>query len=143
MVLLFSFLSRRYMKYEMWFVCCNISTKKLKVLIGWYVTTRHNILFTQIAIKFVDSTRGGMVITIEFLKLWIYENHLCELRSKELYEGRSSQLYTQLLQLQKESLKKKFRLVPDSYSWALRYRCSALPIKLTSQLGAGHWIGSL
>ena len=33
------------------------------------MTTRHNILFTQIVIKFVDSTRGGMVITIEFLKL--------------------------------------------------------------------------
>ena len=40
-----------------------------------------------------------------------------ELRSEDLYKGRSSQLYTQLLQLRKESLKK--------------YRCSALPIKLT------------
>ena len=30
---------------------------------------------------------------------------------------------------------KKFRLVRDSNP--LRYRCSALPIKLTSQLGAG------
>ena len=38
----------------------------------------------------------------------IYENHICELRSEEeLYEGRSSQLYTQLLQLRKDSLKKK------------------------------------
>ena len=37
------------------------------------------------------------------LNLWIYENHVCELRS----EGRSSQLYTQVLQLRKESLKKK------------------------------------
>ena len=28
----------------------------------------------------------------------IYENHICELRiEEELYEGRSSQLYTQLL----------------------------------------------
>ena len=36
------------------------------------------------------------------------ENHICELRSEEeLYEGRSSQLYTQLLQLRKDSLKKK------------------------------------
>ena len=42
---------------------------------------------------------------------------MCELRSEDLYKGRSSQLYTQLLQLRKESLKK--------------YRCSALPIKLT------------
>ena len=31
---------------------------------------------------------------------------ICELRSKELFEGRSSQLYTQLMQLRKESLKK-------------------------------------
>ena len=41
------------------------------------------------------------------LNLWIYENHVCELRS----EGRSSQLYTQVLQLRKESLKKK----PESF----------------------------
>ena len=40
------------------------------------------------------------------MKLWTYENHICELRSEELFEGRSSQLYTQLMQLQKESLKK-------------------------------------
>ena len=39
------------------------------------------------------------------------ENHICELRSEEeLYEGRSSQLYTQLLQLRKDSLKKKSSL---------------------------------
>ena len=42
---------------------------------------------------------------MEVLKLWIYENHICELRSEELYEGWSSQLYTQLLELRKESLK--------------------------------------
>ena len=29
------------------------------------------------------------------MKLWIYENHTCELRSEELYQWRSSQLYTQ------------------------------------------------
>ena len=60
------------------------------------------------------------------MKLWINENHICELRSEELYEGRSPQLCTQLLQLQKESLKKKFRLVRDSNRWPPRYRCSAL-----------------
>ena len=38
------------------------------------------------------------------MKLWIYENHIRELRSEELFEGRSSQLYTQLMQLRKESL---------------------------------------
>ena len=59
------------------------------------------------------------------------ENHICELRSEEeLYEGRSSQLYiyTQLLQLRKDSLKKKIRLVRDSNPWPVRYRCSTLPI---------------
>ena len=40
------------------------------------------------------------------MKFWIYENHICELRSEELNEGWSSQLYTQRLQLRKESLKK-------------------------------------
>ena len=40
------------------------------------------------------------------MKLWIYENHIWELQSEELFEERSSQLYTQLMQLRKESLKK-------------------------------------
>ena len=34
---------------------------------------------------------------VSLLKLWIYENHICELRSVELFEGRSSQFYTQLM----------------------------------------------
>ena len=29
------------------------------------------------------------------MKIWIYGNHICKLRSEELYEGRSSQLYSQ------------------------------------------------
>ena len=45
------------------------------------------------------------------------------------------------MQFRKESLK-KFRLVRDLNPWPLRYRYSALPIKLTSQPGAGRWIGS-
>ena len=36
----------------------------------------------------------------------MYENHIYELRSEELFEGRSSQLYTQLMQLRKKSLKR-------------------------------------
>ena len=43
---------------------------------------------------------------VSLLKLWIYENHICELRSVELFEGRSSQFYTQLMQLRKQSLNK-------------------------------------
>ena len=37
---------------------------------------------------------------------------------------------------------KKFRLVRDLKPWPLRYRCSVLPTELTSQLGAGHCVGS-
>ena len=54
----------------------------------------------------------------------------------------SSQLYTQLRQLRKESLKKKIGLERDSNPWPLRCRCSALPTELSSQLGAGHIVNS-
>ena len=37
---------------------------------------------------------------------------------------------------------KKFRPVRDLNPWPLRYRCSALPTELTSQLGAGHCVDS-
>ena len=46
------------------------------------------------------------IITVHYLKLSIHENHIW-LGSEELYEWRSLQLYTQLLRLRKESLKKK------------------------------------
>ena len=56
-------------------------------------------------------------------------------------EDHRSYIYTQLLQLRKDSLEKKIRLVRDSNPWPLRYRCSALPIlHCKSQLGAGRWI---
>ena len=41
----------------------------------------------------------------------------------------------------KRRREKKIRPLRDSNPWTLRYRCSALQIKLTSQLGAGQWIG--
>ena len=59
----------------------------------------------------------------------------CELPSEELNEGRSSQLYTQLLQLRKESLK-TLQACTGFDPRPVRYRCSALPVKLTSQLRA-------
>ena len=37
---------------------------------------------------------------------------------------------------------KKFRPVRDLNPWPLRYRCSALPTELTSQLEAGYDGGS-
>ena len=65
----------------------------------------------------------------------VHDNHILELRGEELNERGSSQLWTQLLQLRKESLK-KFGLVVvrGSKPGPLRYQCSALPVKLTSQL---------
>ena len=47
-----------------------------------------------------------LYLICSILKLWIYENPICDLRSEELFEGTSSQLYTQLMQLRKESMKK-------------------------------------
>ena len=38
---------------------------------------------------------------------------------------------------------KKFRPVWDLNPWPLWYQCSALPTELTSQLGAGHYVGSI
>ena len=48
-----------------------------------------------------------------------------------LNEGWSSQLYTQLLQLQKESMK-RIQACMGFKPLTSAYRCSALPIKLTS-----------
>ena len=56
------------------------------------------------------------------MTFWIYQNHVCELRSEELNEGWLSQLYTQLLQLQKESLKLSFRSCKS-----LVYNCDDQP----------------
>ena len=43
---------------------------------------------------------------------------------------------------EKKAWKKKFRPVRDLNLWPLQYRCSALPTELTSQLEAGHCVGS-
>ena len=50
---------------------------------------------------------------------------------------RSSQLYTQLLQLRKESWK-EFRLVRDSNPWPLRYQCSDDLHSYNSSLRSSH-----
>ena len=63
---------------------------------------------TDFFLKYLVKSVFQEELTVLNLKLSIYENHVCELRS----EGRSSQLYTQVLQLRKESLKKK----PESFS---------------------------
>ena len=46
--------------------------------------------------------------------------------AEESFEGRSLQLYTQLMQLRKESLKKNSGLYWIRTLDLLRYRCSAL-----------------
>ena len=66
--------------------------------------------------------------------------HIFALRWRDVIK-RSSQLRTLLKRVVVNRTWKKFRPVRDLNSWPLRYRCSALPIELTSQLGAGQWIG--
>ena len=38
------------------------------------------------------------------MKLWLYEKHICELRSEELYEGRSSQFFPNFCTCEKKAL---------------------------------------
>ena len=76
-----------------------------------------------------------------FKCLWIHENHICELRMKTWIWKRSSQNHNYLSSNENKAWK-KFRPVRDLNPWPLQYRCSALPIELTSQLEAGHYVGS-
>ena len=46
---------------------------------------------------------------------------------------------TKLFEIRPEE---KFRPVQDLNPWPLWYWCSALPTELTSQMGAGHYVGS-
>ena len=77
-------------------VFCVVSHFHLSLLNNFYCDILH--LYNS-AIPFRNS------VTV-LIKLLIYKNHICELRSEELFKERSSQLYTQLMQLPKESLKK-------------------------------------
>ena len=45
-----------------------------------------------------------MIIVYEIMNIW--KSYMWSAEPEELFEGRSSQLYTQLMQLRKESLKK-------------------------------------
>ena len=67
------------------------------------------------------------------LKFWMYENHMCELRSEESRWKMIIRVTHATFAVAKRKTEKKFRLVRDSHPWPLRDRCSALPIKLTSQ----------
>ena len=83
----------------------------------------------------IFQTANTMGQNYEYMK-----NHICELRSEELFEARSSQFYIRILCSCEKKAWIKFRFVRDSNPWPLRYRCSALPIKLTRQPGAGRWM---
>ena len=68
------------------------------------------------------------------MKLWIYENHIYELRSEELNQVWSSQLYKQLLQLRKE---KKIIILSRVYNEPIQ---RPAPRWLVSLIGrAMHW----
>ena len=58
----------------------------------------------------VASNELGLIVTFHCIKTIQFGERKLHI---PLFEGRSSQLYTQLMQLRKESLK-KFRLVRDS-----------------------------
>ena len=67
------------------------------------------------------------------IKLWIYENRIRELQGEELYKSRSLQLKMQLLQLQKESLKKNqtctgfeplTSAIPEQRSFQMSYQAN-------------------
>ena len=45
--------------------------------------------FFLLGIKFLRFSESTQYPAFIILKLWIYENHICELRSEELFEGRS------------------------------------------------------
>ena len=64
-----------------------------------------DLIMFNVTVKELFFAEGIIIV-----KFWIYENHMCELRSEELNEGLSSQLYTQLLQLRKETLINVFPL---------------------------------
>ena len=55
---------------------------------------------------------------------------------------RSSQLRTLLKRVVENRTWNKFRPIRDLKPWPLWYRCSAQPTELTSQLGAGQYVGS-
>ena len=97
------------------------------------------------------------IIQNMFLVLWRWKQRIlqhktkplccCDIRlkasnavnSKPKYDEikRSSQLRTLLKKVVVNMTWKKFRPVRNLNTWPLRYRCSALPTELTSQLGAG------
>ena len=78
-------------------------------------------------------------------KLWIYENHIWEVRNEKLFEIILilASYRRNFCSCEKKAWK-KLACTGIEHLTALRYRCSALTwIELTSQLWAVRWIGSL
>ena len=96
----------------------------------------HTVLYT-----FPIVLAGTIRLTIKRLKILdIWKFHIFALWWKDEIR-RSLQLRTLLKRVVVNRTWKKFRPIRDLNPWPLRYRCSAPPIELTSQLGAGQWIG--
>ena len=64
------------------------------------------------------------------MKVWIYENHIYKLWSNELNKVWSSQLYKQLLQLRKESLRKKIIILSRVYNEPIQRPASSWLVTL-------------
>ena len=84
----------------------------------------------------------GLTLLTAFVLMILYIwNSSHALRRRDEIQ-RSSQLRTLLKRVAEKRSWKKFRRIRDLNPWPLRYRCSALPTELTSQLGAAQFVGS-
>ena len=68
---------------------------------------------------------------------------LCYLKEKWQYGMAENEQYTEFYMKDDHRSYRRNFCSCEKKAWPLRYRCSALPIKLTRQLGAGRWIGSM
>ena len=76
----------------------------------------------------------ALVRSVETLGLWIVTRLHSNIRDPYSYKHCWTSSWNKT--------GKKFRPVRDLNPWPLRYRCSAPPNELTSQLGASHYTGS-
>ena len=90
---------------------------KLNIFRNWAIITQSRFC-----------CRRSWPIRFLFIRLRIYESHIFELRIKMWMKVILAVMCTTW------AVEKKFRPVRDLNPWPLRYRCSALPTELTSQL---------
>ena len=126
----------------------------IALLINRVLGNQHNILY-KVSFLLVTWILFLMIIFLlqatkrqlkKFEQYWfkildIWKFHIIALRWRDEIR-RSSQLRTLLKRVVVNRTWKKFRPVRDLNPWPLRYWCSALPIELASQLGAGNELGT-